>query len=128
MASLKCQLIFHILHGIISQQTELLIAELDIVSAFLNIFAIAHVPLTTRWGACTEAVNIYSENFENVKSIVAKFPSESAVLVRESQRPKSGLFNCLHLKQFRLTSGEHKMLWNPGTSSARIYGHNEKCK
>jgi hypothetical protein len=30
-------------------------------------------------------LNRSSEHFETVKSIVAKFPSESAVLVRESQ-------------------------------------------
>jgi hypothetical protein len=91
VASLKRQLIFNLLHGIISQKTELFIAELDVVSAFLNIFAVAHVPLPTRWGAWIEAVNIYSENFETVKSIVAQFPSESAVSVRESQGACSDL-------------------------------------
>jgi hypothetical protein len=69
VASLKCQLIFNILHGIIAQKTELLTAELEFVSAFLNIFAIAHVPLPTRWGAWIEAVNICSKNFETVNSI-----------------------------------------------------------
>jgi hypothetical protein len=43
-------------------------------------------PLPRRWGTWIEVVNFYSERFETVKSIVAKFPSESAVLVRESQR------------------------------------------
>jgi hypothetical protein len=39
----------------------------------------------TRWGTWIEAVNFYSEHFETVKSIVTKFPSESAVSARESQ-------------------------------------------
>jgi hypothetical protein len=30
-------------------------------------------PVPTRWGTWIEAVNFYSENFETVKSIVAKF-------------------------------------------------------
>jgi hypothetical protein len=42
-------------------------------------------PVPTRWGTWTEAVIFYSEYFETVKSIVAKFPSEFAVLVGESQ-------------------------------------------
>jgi hypothetical protein len=41
--------------------------------------------LPTRWGTWIEAVNFYSEHFETVKSIVAKFPSVSAVSVHESQ-------------------------------------------
>jgi hypothetical protein len=40
----------------------------------------------TRWGTWIEAVNFCKEHFETVKSVVAKFPSESAVSVRESQR------------------------------------------
>jgi hypothetical protein len=39
----------------------------------------------TRWRTWIEAVNLNSEHFENVKSVVAKFPSESAVLMHESQ-------------------------------------------
>jgi hypothetical protein len=42
-------------------------------------------PVPTRSGTQIETVNFYSEHFETVKSIVAKFPSESAVLVCESQ-------------------------------------------
>jgi hypothetical protein len=42
-------------------------------------------PVPTRWGTCIEAVNFCSEHFESVKSVVAKFPSESAVSVDESQ-------------------------------------------
>jgi hypothetical protein len=42
-------------------------------------------PVPARWGAWIEAVNFCSEHFEPVKSIVAKFPSESAVSVHESQ-------------------------------------------
>jgi hypothetical protein len=41
--------------------------------------------VSTRWGTWIEALNFYSENFETVKSIVTKFPSESVVSVRESQ-------------------------------------------
>jgi hypothetical protein len=76
---MKCQLIFNILHVIISQT-----AKLYVVSVFLNNFAIAHVQLPKRWGAWIEAVNNYSEHFKTVKSIAAKFPSESAVSERES--------------------------------------------
>jgi hypothetical protein len=36
-------------------------------------------------GIWTEAVNFCSEHFETVKSIVAKFPCESAVSMRKSQ-------------------------------------------
>jgi hypothetical protein len=39
----------------------------------------------TRWGTSIDAVNFYSEHFETVKSIAAKFPFESAVSVGESQ-------------------------------------------
>jgi hypothetical protein len=39
----------------------------------------------TRWGTWREAVNFYSGLSETVKSIVAKFPSECAVSVREPQ-------------------------------------------
>jgi hypothetical protein len=39
----------------------------------------------TRCGTWIEAVKFYSEHFETVKSIVAKFPSVSAVSVHESQ-------------------------------------------
>jgi hypothetical protein len=39
----------------------------------------------TRWGTWIEAVNFCSDQFETVKSVVAKFPSESAVSERESQ-------------------------------------------
>jgi hypothetical protein len=39
----------------------------------------------TRWGIWTEAVNLYREQFEIVKLIVAKFPSEPAVSMHESQ-------------------------------------------
>jgi hypothetical protein len=42
-------------------------------------------PVPTRWGTWIEAVNFYSEHSETAKSIVAKFPSESAVLLCESQ-------------------------------------------
>jgi hypothetical protein len=42
-------------------------------------------PVPTRWGAWIESVNFYSEHFQTVKSIVAKFPSEFAVLMHESQ-------------------------------------------
>jgi hypothetical protein len=42
-------------------------------------------PVPARWGTWIEAVIFYSEHFETVKSIVAKFPSESAVSVHESQ-------------------------------------------
>jgi hypothetical protein len=41
--------------------------------------------MPTRWGTWTETVNFYSEQFETVESIIAKFPSESAVSVCESQ-------------------------------------------
>jgi hypothetical protein len=34
--------------------------------------------MPTNWGTWIEAVNFYSEHFETVKSIVAKFPSKSA--------------------------------------------------
>jgi hypothetical protein len=75
---------------------------------------------------------LYSEHFETVKTIVAKFPYESAVSVRESQsafsNPKVACSNCLHLMQFQLASGQYKTFKNPEASSARIYGHNEKCK
>jgi hypothetical protein len=40
--------------------------------------------MPTRWGTWIDAVNFYSEHFETVKSIVVKFPSESAVSVHES--------------------------------------------
>jgi hypothetical protein len=46
VASLECQLTFNGLHSIISQKIELLIAELEVASAFVNIFGIAHVQLT----------------------------------------------------------------------------------
>jgi hypothetical protein len=42
-------------------------------------------PGPTRWGIWREAVNFYSEQFETVKSIVARFPSQSVVLMRKSQ-------------------------------------------
>jgi hypothetical protein len=42
-------------------------------------------PVPTRRGTWIEAVNFCSEHLETVKSIVAKFPSESAVLVHEAQ-------------------------------------------
>jgi hypothetical protein len=45
-------------------------------------------PVPTRWGTWIKAVNFYSEHIETVKSIVDKFPSESAVLVREFSNPK----------------------------------------
>jgi hypothetical protein len=42
-------------------------------------------PVPTRWGTWIETVDFLSEHFETMKSIVAKFPSDSAVSVRESQ-------------------------------------------
>jgi hypothetical protein len=44
-----------------------------------------------KWGAWIEAVNFCSEHFETVKSVVTKFPSESALLVHESQSAFSNL-------------------------------------
>jgi hypothetical protein len=41
--------------------------------------------MPTRWRTWIEAVNFYSEHFETVKSIVAKFPSASAISVHEFQ-------------------------------------------
>jgi hypothetical protein len=41
--------------------------------------------MLTRWGTWTEAIYFHSEHLETVKSIVGKFPPESAVSVRESQ-------------------------------------------
>jgi hypothetical protein len=51
----------------------------------LQVAPLPPVPVPTRWGTWTEAINFYSEHFESVKSIVAKFPTASAVSVRESQ-------------------------------------------
>jgi hypothetical protein len=39
----------------------------------------------TRWGTWIEAVNFYNEHFKTVKSILTKFPSESALSVSESK-------------------------------------------
>jgi hypothetical protein len=47
--------------------------------------ALSPKQVPTRQGTWIEAVNFYGEHFETVKSIVAKFPFESAVLVHESQ-------------------------------------------
>jgi hypothetical protein len=47
--------------------------------------------MPTRFGTWTEAVTFYSEHFEAVKSVVAKFPSESAVRILECiQQSKTG--------------------------------------
>jgi hypothetical protein len=42
-------------------------------------------PVLTRWGTWIQAVNLYNEHFDVVKSVVATFRAESAVAVRESQ-------------------------------------------
>jgi hypothetical protein len=42
-------------------------------------------PVPTRWDTWIETVNFCSEHFKTVKSVVTKFPFESAVLVHESQ-------------------------------------------
>jgi hypothetical protein len=82
-------------------------------------------PVPTGWGTY-----FCREHFESVKSVVAKFLSESAVSVLESQSAFRGMFNCLHQKQFQLPSKQYKMFRNPDSvdMDARIYGHNEKCK
>jgi hypothetical protein len=41
--------------------------------------------VSAKWETWIEAVSFYSEHFETVKSIVAKFPSESDDSVREYQ-------------------------------------------
>jgi hypothetical protein len=86
----------------------------------------------TRWRTRIEAFNFYSEEFGTVKSIVAKFPTESAVSVRESQSALSDPEGACSIAYVRSNFGwfpeEYKTFGNPGTSSARIYEHNEKCK
>jgi hypothetical protein len=84
-------------------------------------------PAPTRWGTWIEAVNFYSELFENVKSIFIQLPI-CEWIPDCIQWSKRGLVNCLHLKQCQLASTEYKMFRNPWTSYERIYGHNDKCK
>jgi hypothetical protein len=78
----------------------------------------------TRWGTWIEAVNFYTEQFENVKSIVAKFPSESAVLMHESQSafsdPKVACSIAYIRSNFSWLPESIKCLETPGTSSSRI--------
>jgi hypothetical protein len=42
-------------------------------------------PVLTRWGTWIQAVNLYNEHFDVVKSVFATFLPESAVAVRETQ-------------------------------------------
>jgi hypothetical protein len=60
-----------------------------------------------------------------VKSTVAKFPSEFAVSVHESQNAFSDPKVACPIAY--MVSGEYQTFRNSGTPSARIYGHNEKC-
>jgi hypothetical protein len=56
-----------------------------ILYAALARCTLAPEPVPTRCRTWIEAVNFYIGHFETVKSILARFPSESAVWVLESQ-------------------------------------------
>jgi hypothetical protein len=85
--------------------------------------------MPTRWRTRTEADNFYSEHFETVKLIVAKFPSEPVVSVRESQRaftdPKVACSVAYIRSNFDWFPESIKCLETQGVSLQDPYGHNK---
>jgi hypothetical protein len=61
------------------------VSERPTSSAILCQITPATKPVPTRWGTWIEAGNFYNEHFETAKSIVAQFPSESALSMCEPQ-------------------------------------------
>jgi hypothetical protein len=76
----------------------------------------------TRWENCIEAISFYSEHSEAVTSIVAKFPSESAVSVCTSQSAFSDPKLACSITYIQGNFG-----WLPHSKKRlETYGHNEK--